>query len=60
MVPVTGLIRGVPELCVALALAMVVVVLGAKKLRLIGKRELEMLGSVPIPAVDKLLKFVSS
>ena len=60
MLPFTGLIRGVPELCVALALALVTVVLAAKKMRLIGKRELEMLGSVPIPAVDRLLKFVSS
>jgi O-antigen/teichoic acid export membrane protein len=60
LLPFTGLITGVPELCVALALALAVVVLAAKKSKLIGKRELEMLGSVPIPALDRLLKFVSS
>jgi O-antigen/teichoic acid export membrane protein len=59
MLPFAGLIRGVFELCVATCVACALVVFTAKKIRLLGKEELDMLGSVPIPAVNRLLKLVS-
>jgi hypothetical protein len=34
-------------------------VLSIKKLRVIGRRELDMIGSVPIPALDRFLRFLS-
>jgi O-antigen/teichoic acid export membrane protein len=60
MLPFTGLIEGVVELSVAVVLACVVILFSVKKLRIIGRRELDMIGPVPIPAVDKFLRFVSS
>jgi hypothetical protein len=59
MLPFAGLIRGVVDLCLAAAAACVVVMFTAKKMKLLGKVELDMLRSVPIPAVNRLLKFVS-
>jgi O-antigen/teichoic acid export membrane protein len=59
MLPFAGLIRGVFELCLAVTVACALVVFTAKRMKLLGKEELDMLGSVPIPAVNRLLKLVS-
>ena len=59
MLPFAGLIRGVLELCLAAVVACALVVFTAKRMKLLGKEELDMLGSVPIPAVNRLLKLVS-
>ena len=59
MLPFAGLIRGVLELCLAAVVACALVVFTAKRMKLLGKDELDMLGSVPIPAVNRLLKLVS-
>jgi O-antigen/teichoic acid export membrane protein len=60
MLPLAGLVRGVVELLAAFLIAAFVVALSVKKLKLIGKEESDMLGSIPIPAAGRLLKFMST
>ena len=59
LLPFTGLIKGVPGLCAALAVACVLILIAAKKIKLLGKEEQDMLGSVPIPAARRLMKLLS-
>ena len=58
MIPLAGLIGGVVELCGAVAIGMVVVVWGTKKVGLIGREELELLSSVPM--ASRLARFMST
>jgi O-antigen/teichoic acid export membrane protein len=58
LLPFTGLIGGALELCAALLVACIMILITAKKIKLLGKAELDMLGSVPIPAARRLLKLV--
>ena len=58
--PFTGYVRGVPELLAVGVLSIVMVVLTAKKVRLIGREEYEMLQAVPLPLAHRLLRFMSS
>ena len=60
MAPFARLVVGVWELAAAAVLAAGVMLLGVKKTKLIGKEEADMLASIPIPAVSKLLKFMSA
>jgi O-antigen/teichoic acid export membrane protein len=60
VLPVSRYVRGPVELVVATVLSMVLVMFAAKKIRLIGREEIDMLGSIPIPAVDRLLRFIGS
>ncbi len=59
ILPFAGFIRGTFELCVALFIACVLILLTAKRIKLLGKEEFEMLASVPIPAVNRLLRLIS-
>jgi len=59
LLPFTGLIRDVFGLSAAVAIACVLVLVAAKKIKLLGKEERDMLGSVPIPAAQRLLKLLS-
>jgi hypothetical protein len=60
MLPIVSLIRGVPELVVAFVLGATLILLTVKRLKLIGKEEADMLGSIPIPAARRILQFVSA
>lgn len=60
LVPFLGLVNGVLELVVAVVVAAALVIVGFKLVRVLGREELSMLGAVPVPMVDKLLKFMSS
>jgi O-antigen/teichoic acid export membrane protein len=59
MLPLAGLIRGTFELCVALCVSCVLILATAKRIKLLGKEELDMLASVPIPAAHRLLRLIS-
>jgi O-antigen/teichoic acid export membrane protein len=59
LLPFTGVISNALGLCVALAAACVLVLVGVKTVKLLGKEEQDMLGSVPIPAAGRLLKLLS-
>lgn len=59
LAPFTGLIRGVPELCAAILAACVLIALAAKRIKLLGGEELDLLASVPIPAARRLLKLLA-
>lgn len=59
VLPFSGLIRGVPELCVALAVACVLILLAAKRIRLLGRDELDLLASVPLPGANRMLRLIS-
>ena len=59
LAPFAGLIQGVVDLCAALCLACVLVLLTARRVKLLGEKELEMLASIPVPAVGRLLRLVS-
>jgi O-antigen/teichoic acid export membrane protein len=59
LLPFTRFIDGVFELSVALLVACGLILLTAKKLKLLGKEELDMLGAVPIPAAHRLLRLLS-
>ncbi|UCG53483.1 MAG: polysaccharide biosynthesis protein [Candidatus Latescibacterota bacterium] len=60
ILPFTGLIGGVWELIAALFVAAILLVFSFKKLKVIGKKELETLGAVPVPAAERFLRFISS
>jgi len=46
-------------LAAAVIAACALVLVGVKTVKLLGKEERDMLGSVPIPAADRLLRFLS-
>ena len=58
LVPVTGWIDGVAQLCAAMAAVVVMVVVAVKKVGLIGREESDLLGS--IPALSRLVKYMST
>jgi O-antigen/teichoic acid export membrane protein len=60
LLPFARFVGGVLELIVAFILAAGLVIITAKKLKLIGEEESVMLGSIPIPAARRLLKFLST
>jgi len=59
LAPFTRFVTGAAHLAVALALAGVLIVLAFRVFRVVGEREREMLGAVPIPGADRLLKFIA-
>ena len=60
MLPLLSLIRGIPELILAFVFGGTLILLTVKRLKLIGKEEADMLGSIPIPAARRILQFVSA
>jgi O-antigen/teichoic acid export membrane protein len=60
LIPALRFVDGLLELAVAFALALVLLALSFKLVRVVGVAEREMLGSIPIPLAGRLLKFVSS
>jgi O-antigen/teichoic acid export membrane protein len=60
IVPLLGYVDSVISLAVALMAVAALLVLSFKVARVIGPRERDMLGSVPLPMADRLLKFMSS
>jgi O-antigen/teichoic acid export membrane protein len=60
LLPFGGLIRGVLELFAAAVVAGVLVVFSFKKVGVLGKAEMDLLGQIPFPPIQKLLKFISS
>lgn len=58
MAPFAHMIGGVFELCAAVCAAFVLILLTARRIRLLGDRELEMLAAVPIPALNRLAKLI--
>jgi O-antigen/teichoic acid export membrane protein len=60
LVPVLRYITGPIQLAIAFAVAGVLIVLAFKMVRVLGKKELDMLGAVPIPMANRLLKFIAS
>ena len=58
LLPFTGLIRDALGLGVAVLAACVLVLVGVKTVKLLGKEERDMLGSVPIPAADRIWKLL--
>jgi O-antigen/teichoic acid export membrane protein len=59
LLPFAGFINDAFGLAAAVAAACALVLAGAKTVKLIGKEERDMLGSVPIPAVKWLVKMLS-
>ncbi len=60
LIPLLRFVDGVVELVVVSILAVVIVVVSYKMARVLGKDERDMLGTIPIPMADRLLKFMSS
>jgi O-antigen/teichoic acid export membrane protein len=60
LVPVLGYVTGPWQLIVAFVAAGVLIVTGMKLFRVVGKKELEMLGAVPIPLANRILKFIAA
>lgn len=60
MWPFLSLVRGIPELIIAFVLGGGLILLTVKRLKLIGKDEADVLGSIPIPAARKIVQFVST
>jgi O-antigen/teichoic acid export membrane protein len=60
LIPFLGFVNGVFELVVAVLAAVGLVILAFKAVRVLGEEELSMLGAVPVPMANKLLKFLSS
>ena len=58
LVPFLRFIVGIVELVAATLVAVVVVVLAVKKLKLIGEEESAMLSAIPFPAAERFLKFI--
>ncbi len=58
--PLTEYIRGVFALIAAVVLSGVMMVFAFKALKVIGKEEVATLGTVPVPAVARFLRFLSS
>ena len=48
-----------PTIVVVVAAA-VLIVLGYKWVRVVGRKEMEMLGAVPFPLANRLLKFIAA
>jgi O-antigen/teichoic acid export membrane protein len=59
LLPFTGFINDAFGLAAAVIAACALVLVGVKTVKLLGKEERDMLGSVPIPAADRLWKFLS-
>jgi O-antigen/teichoic acid export membrane protein len=60
LLPFTGYITGVIELVAAVLVAGLMMVFSFKTLKVIGKEELATLGVVPVPAVARFLRYLSS
>jgi O-antigen/teichoic acid export membrane protein len=60
LVPFTRFITGWFELAAAFVAAAVLVVLGYKLIRVVGRKEMDMLGAVPVPLANRLLKFIAA
>lgn len=60
LVPLLRYVTGPIQLAIAFAVAGVLIVLAFKAVRVLGRKELEMLGAVPIPMANRLLKFIAS
>jgi O-antigen/teichoic acid export membrane protein len=60
LVPLLPFVSGVVELCAAVLAAGLLVVGSFKLARVVGPTERELLGSIPVPGADRLLKFMSS
>lgn len=58
--PFLGFVDGPLGLAAAVAAAVILIVVGFKIARVLGKTELDMMGAVPVPMANKLLKFLSS
>lgn len=60
LLPVADRIDSLLPLAVATVVAFVLILFGFKLLRVIGKKELEMLGAVPIPLANRVLRFIAA
>lgn len=60
LAPFTRFITGWLELAVAFFAAAVLVILGYKWVRVVGRKEMDMLGAVPVPLANRLLKFIAA
>ncbi len=60
LAPFTRYITGWLELAAAFVAAAGLVVLGYKLLRVVGRKEMDMLGAVPFPLANRLLKFIAT
>jgi len=60
LVPFVGYIDGPLQLAGAAVAAGVLILFGFKMFRVVGKKELEMLGAVPIPFANRVLKFIAA
>lgn len=60
LVPLLGYVDGVFTLVAAFAAAAVLLVVSFKVARVVTEAEREMLGTIPLPLADRLLKFMSS
>jgi O-antigen/teichoic acid export membrane protein len=60
LVPFLGFVTGAWQLLAALVAAGVLTVLGLKLFRVVGRKEVEMLGAVPIPLANRFLKFIAT
>jgi len=60
LAPFTRYITGWLELAAAFLAAAVLIVLGYKLVRVVGRKEMDMLGAVPFPLANRLLKFIAA
>jgi len=60
LVPFVGHIDGALQLAGAAVAAGVLILFGFKLFRVVGEKELEMLGAVPIPLANRVLKFIAA
>jgi hypothetical protein len=60
LVPFVGFVDGVMQLAGAAVVAGFLILFGFKVFRVIGEKELEMLGAVPIPFANRILRFIAA
>lgn len=60
LVPFVRHITGVLHLSVAIVAAGILIAVGLKVFRVVGKKELDMLGAVPVPLANRVLKIIAS
>ena len=60
LIPFLRFVGGIVELVVVSIVAAVIIVVSYKVAGVLGQEERDMLGTIPIPMADRLLKFMSS